>query len=264
MFTLTKSPLHVARQALALGERGLRRYAHKFSPQRYTQPQLFACLVLKVFFKTDYRGITIVLEEWHELARKVGLRRVPHWTTLQKASRRLLTVPRVNRLLTRSLPRLLGRRQRVPLAAFDSTGLECGHASHYFVCRRAKGATAKQKIRYSRFTKLEVAFECATHVILAASARRGPRPDVDRFVPLLKSVLQRVKLTTALADAGYDSEANHRYARERRNVRSVIPATIGRPTAKKPSGRWRRLMRRGSTRVTVITANAGKRKQGFR
>ncbi|HEV3447133.1 MAG TPA: hypothetical protein VG099_21010 [Gemmataceae bacterium] len=36
----------------------LARYAHRFSPHTYTQPQLFACLVLKVFLKTDYRGLT--------------------------------------------------------------------------------------------------------------------------------------------------------------------------------------------------------------
>jgi len=244
MFTLTKSPLHVARRALAVGERGLRRYTHRFSPQVYTQPQLFACLVLKVFFKTDYRGIVVLLEDWDGLARTLGLRRVPHWTTLQKASRRLLSVPRANRLLTHTLPHLLGRRRRVRRAAFDSTGLECGHTSHYYVRRRAKGATAKQKVRYSRFAKLEAAFECATHVILGASARRGPRPDTDRFVPLLDNVLQRVRVTTVLADAGYDSEANHRYARQRCGVRSVIPATIGRPTTKQPTGRWRRLMKR--------------------
>jgi hypothetical protein len=70
--------------------------------------------------------------------------------------------------------------------------------------------------------------------MLAALAGRGPRPDVDRFVPLLDA---------ALADAGYDSEANHRRAREERGVRSFIPASIGRPSAKRPTGKYRRRMR---------------------
>ncbi len=244
MYYLTKSPLDVARRALALGQRGLRRYSHRFSPHRYTQPQLFACLVLKVFFRTDYRGLVVLLDEWHGLARRLGLGHVPHWTTLQKASRRLLAVPRANRLLTRTLPRLLGRRRRVARAAFDSTGLECGHTSRYYIRRRARGASAKQTVRYSRYAKLEAAFECATHVILAAAAMRGPSPDTDRLVPLLDGVLRRVRLTALLADAGYDSEPNHRYARERCGVRTAIPATAGRPTTKEPTGRWRRLMKR--------------------
>src|SRR5215207_7503555 len=90
--------MHVHPHEIRAGRRppvpgGLRRYGQKFSPKVYTQPQLFACLVLKVFFKTDYRGVTVLLEEWPELAGALGLGlgRVPHWTTLQKAGRRLLT-----------------------------------------------------------------------------------------------------------------------------------------------------------------------------
>src|ERR1700731_1620468 len=99
MGNLTKSPRYVARRALAAGRAALRCYAHKYSPKKNTQPQLFACLVLKAFFKTDYRGIVVYLEDLPDLARLLGLRHVPHWTTLQKASRRLLVRRRVRRLL---------------------------------------------------------------------------------------------------------------------------------------------------------------------
>ena len=47
-----------------------------------------------------------------------------------------------------------------------------------------------------------------------------------------------------LADAGYDSEANHEYARHEHGIITTIPAKIGRPTSKPPSGYYRRLMRR--------------------
>lgn len=243
MYYLTKSAVRVAGEALAAGEACLRRYRHKYSPKVYTQPQLFACLALKVFLKTDYRGLTVLLDEWPDLAGTVGLERIPHWATVQKAGRRLLTLARADRLLSYAVRRLLGRRRWVRLAAFDSTGLDCGHRSSYYVRRRAKGATAKQVVRYSRYAKLEAAFECATHVLIAAIPRRGPAVDVDRFVPLLEQALRRVKLTAVLADAGFDSEANHRHARERRNVRSFIPARIGRPTAKPPTGKHRRRMK---------------------
>lgn len=46
-----------------------------------------------------------------------------------------------------------------------------------------------------------------------------------------------------MADAGYDSEANHRIARLDMGVRSVIPAKIGRPSASPPAGFYRRLMK---------------------
>jgi hypothetical protein len=150
MSKLSKSPVTVAARALRAGEAALRPYSHRFSPKLYTRPQLFACLVLKVFFKTDYRGIATMLGDLADLRRVLRLRRVPHFTTLHKACQRLLTLGRAHRLLTITVRRLLGRRQRVKLAAFDSTGLECGRRSHYYVRRRAEGASKPQKVRYSR------------------------------------------------------------------------------------------------------------------
>jgi hypothetical protein len=244
MRTLTKSPRWVARSALATAQAHLRCFAHKYSPKKYTQPQLFACLVLKTFFITDYRGIVILLEDLPDLTRLLGLRVVPHWTTLQKASVRLLRRPRVRRLLRCTVRRVLGRRRRrVPRAALDSTGLDCGHTSHYYIRRRSRGATAQQQVRYRRYAKLEAAFDCETHLILGAIPRRGPAVDTDRFVPLLEETLLNVRVSTCLANAGYDSEPNHRYAREQRGVRSVMPAAIGRPSNKPPTGRYRRRMR---------------------
>jgi hypothetical protein len=259
MTQLTKSPVRVAARALGAAAFALRPYAHKFSPKLYRQPQLFACLVLKVFFKTDYRGISALLREFSDVRAMLGLARVPHFTTLHKACQRLLSLHRARRLLTQTVRRLLGRRRTVKLAAFDSTGLECGRRSHYYVRRRAKGASAPQKIRYSRYAKLEAAFDCGTHLVLAAIPRRGPSVDTDRFVPLLEEALRRVKLLTVLADAGYDSEPNHRHAREQRGVRSVIPATSGRPTTKPPTGRYRRLMKQ---RLNKDYCRYGQRWQG--
>jgi hypothetical protein len=243
MSKLTKSPLRVARQALAVAGEALRPYAHKYSPKKFTQPQLFACLVLKTFLKTDYRGVAEHLTDHSDLRAALALPRIPHFTTLQKASQRLLRQPRARRLFRTTVRRFLKRRRRVPRAALDSTGVDCGHASRYYV-RRRHGATKQwQTVAYSRYAKLEAAFDCATHLMLAALAGRGPRVDTDRFVPLLDAARANVRIGAALADAGYDSEPNHRHARETCGVRSFIPATAGRPSTKPPSGRYRRQMK---------------------
>src|ERR1700683_3535795 len=126
MNTLSKSPLYVARTALAVATKVLRPYAHRFSPKLYTQPQLFVCLVMKVFYKTDYRGIVAQLLDSTDLRRTIRLRCVPHFPTLHKASRRLLRLPRARRLLSATIRRHLGRRLRVRRSAFDSTGLDWG------------------------------------------------------------------------------------------------------------------------------------------
>jgi hypothetical protein len=45
MSVTSKSPQDVAREALAAGTAALAPYSHKFSPKKFTQPQLLACLV---------------------------------------------------------------------------------------------------------------------------------------------------------------------------------------------------------------------------
>jgi Transposase DDE domain len=243
MSTLSKSPVYVAREALLTGCKALRPYSHKYSPKLYTQPQLFACLVLKTFFKLDYRGVTVWLRDLPDLRRTLGLTDVPHFSTLQKASVRLLHFRRVRRLLRVTIRRRLPRRRRIRRAAFDSTGLDCGHRSYYYVRRRSATNPRWQRVRYSHYAKLELAVDTASHVIVAVLVGRGPRPDSDRFVPLLDATRQQVRPQAVVADAGYDSEPNHCYAREKCRVRSFMPATIGRPTEKLPTGRYRRQMK---------------------
>ena len=57
---------------MAVGSATFSDYSHRYSPKTFTQPQKFACLVLKVFFKTDYRGICKVLSEFTELRAALG------------------------------------------------------------------------------------------------------------------------------------------------------------------------------------------------
>jgi hypothetical protein len=236
--------MKVARCAFALAHDHLPLYAHRYSPKTYTQPQLFVCLVLKTFFRTDYRGLTAILTDFDAMQAYLGLKRVPHFTTLQKASRRLLRAPLAQRVFRGTVRRFLGRRKRLKLAAMDSTGLDYGRRSAYYVRRRQAGQSKAKRVYYAHFAKLEAAFDCRSHLILAARVGRGPRPDVDRFKPLLDATLETARPKSMLADAGYDSEGNHEHARIKHKIRSFIPAKIGRPTTKPLSGRFRRLMKR--------------------
>ena len=242
MATTSKSPQRVVRAALATARRALPAYRHRFSPKVYTQHQLFACLVLKNFLKTDYRGVTAQLVDSPALRETLGLQKVPHFTTLHKASRRLLLAASTKKLLDATVRLHLGRKQRVRTAAVDSTGLECTAASAYFVKRRAHVSAPWKTMVYHRFPKLGVVCDTHDHFIFAMAAGHGPRPDVDEFRPLIADAQCRVRLSCVTADAGYDSEPNHRFAREEHNIRTVIPAKHGRPTSKPASGYYRRLM----------------------
>src|SRR5258707_13871598 len=95
----SKSPRTVAMVALAAGKDAFSDYSHVYSPHKFTQPQLFACLVLKEFEKKDYRGITKLLDDCSDLRNAIELLVVPHYTTLQKAICQLLKQSRVRILL---------------------------------------------------------------------------------------------------------------------------------------------------------------------
>ena len=90
MRRMSKSAVRVAREALATGRAALPDYGHRYSRRDYTQPQLFALLVLRQFLRTDYRGVVALVAEWSELRRALGLAKVPHYSTLAHAARRIL------------------------------------------------------------------------------------------------------------------------------------------------------------------------------
>jgi transposase len=242
MSTTTKSPRKVLVAAYKTAKNVLPLYSHRFSPQKFTLPQLFACLVLKTFLKTDYRGIVAILQDCPQLRLSIKLKNTPHFSTLHKAGKKLLQLPIANHLLWQSVQMVL-KKYLVPLAAVDSTGLQAGHISAYFVRRRSREPDLWQTTTYTRFPKLAVVGDCQTHLILAAITRRGPCPDVHQFTDTMKHLVPNTRIKTLLADAGYDSEANHKYARETMRMSTVIPPRVGRPSMRQiPKGRYRRLM----------------------
>ena len=90
MREMTKSAVALAREALAVGQTALPRYSSPRSRHDFTQPQLFAMLTLRQMLRLDYRGLVTLLAEWGELRRALGLRKVPHYSTLCYAAHRLL------------------------------------------------------------------------------------------------------------------------------------------------------------------------------
>ena len=81
---MSKSPRKVLATAWAVAQNVLPRFSHKCSPKKITQHQLFACLVLKVILKTDYRGLAAHLSDCPALREAIELTEVPYYTTFQK------------------------------------------------------------------------------------------------------------------------------------------------------------------------------------
>jgi hypothetical protein len=149
-----------------------------------------------------------------------------------------------------------GKEQRkARTAALDSSMYESHHVSRHYEKRRQQSqrkghgrytpaANRRRSAINKRLPKLSLAVHAASHLILAAGASTGMGSDSPHFVPLMLDASRRMPLDFALADAGFDSEDNHRLARRKLGIRSVIPAITGRPGANGPKGHYRRLMRR--------------------
>jgi hypothetical protein len=87
---MTKSPRAVAQEALRVAQEALPPYSAVRSRKDFTQHQHFAILALKAFLKTDYRGVVAFLKDFAELRDDLGLKKVPHYSTLSYAEARLL------------------------------------------------------------------------------------------------------------------------------------------------------------------------------
>ena len=225
-------------------------YASKFSRHDFTLAQLFACLVVKEHQRKSYRQAEALLKDAEHWCRDIGMRKAPDHNTLCRAAKVLLKKWHVDKLLD-VMARLAATARALGLSlkplAVDSSYFEPRHVSRYFESRRGRGTGEKgQRRKARRLPKLAIGVAAHGHLILAAWTGIGLGGDHPHLAPVLRDARRRVRhrSLTAVLDAGYDSEASHRLAREELGVRSIIPPLIGRQTDKPPRGRWRRHMRR--------------------
>jgi hypothetical protein len=234
-------------------------YSSKFSRHDYTLPQLFACLAVKELLGRSYRGAELMLRDCAHWCHAIGMSKTPDHNTLCRAAALLLARGRVAQALDACADwakhaRVLKLSDK-PLAG-DSTYFDTHHVSRHYERRCAKarrhprrretGRTCGRSRTIKRLPKLAVTASCASHLILSAHASTGACSDSLHFEKLLRDAWRRVpnRSFTAVFDAGYDGEHNHRIARGDMGLKSIIPPLIGRPTRKPPPTRWRRHMKR--------------------
>ena len=224
----------------------------KFSRKDFTLRQLFACLVIREQMRLSYRDTEALLRDADHWCRDIGMRKVPDHNTLCRAFHALNLGRRAGKLLDVLAQWFSIARQLGDAAAIDSSLFDTHHRSRHYEQRcRHYASREKRDLRRSRTArrtpKLAIAVDTRSHLILAARTRIGMCADYRDFEPVLFDAWRRTpgkRLKRVLADAGYDSESNHRIARRDMGIRSLIKTGSGRPTAKPPTGRYRRLMQR--------------------
>ena len=262
----SQSPRAILQQAYRLARTLWPDERYKTAHHDYALSQLFACLALRQFYRLSYRRTEELLRDSPLWLADLHLSAAPDHNTLWRAFG-LIDRRRFNRLLDLQTADFKQARKlklgRKPLA-LDSTCFERHHRSAHYDrrCRQmshrnaAKDAkvpqnpgkygesvNASRRRRAASMPKLAVAVASGCHLILSAVVRTGSGSDAPDFEPLLYQAWKRAPgVKVVVADAGYDSEANHRIARRDMCVRSIIPPGVGRPTSKPPIGRWRRHM----------------------
>lgn len=193
-------------------------------------------LALRAYWGWSYRRLVEVVAVATRLAQALGLRRVPHWTTLQKFDARQTTA-RLEACLAAFLP--LARLRRLHVAV-DSTGYVARRqSSHYsWVLVNHRGRSRR---RAQRPLKATIAIDWRRRLVAAVRLRWGPGPDAPDFVPVLDKVRRAgVPIRWVTADKAYDSEAHQVYVRRDLGARPMIPVRAN-PFGGRDRGlnRWR-------------------------
>ena len=206
-------------------------YLHKSSNHVYTVWQHLVLLTLRQYERKSYRRFVEFLEEAFGVVGFLGLSRIPHYTTLQKAAARLR-----HGMLLRMLESFLAYCQvSRMLAGMDATGLSHGQASYYY--------TKKFKLR-RKFVKITICADLKRQLVCCIKIRHRRRNDMHDFTPLLRKLTGLASIGTVVADRGFDSEQNHVDARKLRVGRCIIRPRYENLKPSKTRGEHRRRMKR--------------------
>lgn len=234
MSTKHNTLLTVASLSLGLGRRFMSSYSHPKSPHKFTQAQLMACLILRAYLKTTYRGVIEILETSGQLRRRLGLAQLPHYSTLKRFADRSATDRVIDAMLAR-IAQAVGEvyDQDTTEVAMDSTGLETTSASAHYKTRSGK--------RRRQYVKLSVCVVCGSLIPAGLVVGWGPCNDKAEARALMDKASAAVRPDTLFADAGYDAEWVHRYCRDDWRVDSWIKPVIHRSDGRL-NGRYRSKM----------------------
>jgi hypothetical protein len=218
MGTMDNELLRFARLAMAAARRVMPARLSRHADPTYHPASLLAALLLREHLRLTYRAVEDLLRLADRLRRVLGLRIVPDHSTLWWFGRRHPSPGVIAATLGETVARVAGRLGGPRLVALDSTGLWLSHASRYFEWRAKRGRKQRGWLKWA------LALWTGPQLLLAQRVRPGPSGDFGDLVPLAADAHATLPFERLVADAGYDSEANHRFCRERLGVDSLIPA----------------------------------------
>ena len=180
------------------------RHFSKYSNKIFCNHQKMVLLVLKQKLRTTYRDLIEILKI-SDIPMYIGLKRIPHRTTLIKFAKKIKP----------GLLDLLLPHRKATNIAVDGSGFELEKKSYYY--RTIHNSDRRQKTK--RYMKLSLAVDTDKHLILKPKIRKKPRHDSLDFIPLLKDLVGEF----VYADKAYSSKKNRRYVIIKMKAIPIIP-----------------------------------------
>ena len=172
---------------------GIPLHFSKYSNKIYSNYKHLFLLVYKQFRKFTFEELMHDLEDNISLKSYLGLRKLPHYTTLVKFAKRL-PMAVLDKLLV-SFKKLIPNPRKV---AIDATGISLDNASPHYCKRIGK---QYQKRPYMKATFL---VDIEQYFILLCKLRKKPRHDTKDAKPIITKATKYYQPEVLYADRGYD------------------------------------------------------------
>jgi len=175
---------------------GVKNTNHWHSKKMYGNIKLVYLVCKKEQLNCSYRRFIKLCSD-DGTQRMLCLKRIPHFTTLQKFVQR--TPKHLFEMLVGACRKLLNLKDVT--AAIDGTGFSNTNPSHYYQ-KRIDGKEVKN------YTKTVFLSDIKTKLILSVRTQSDHTHETTHFKPMVKQLLDCLKIV--LGDKGYDSMSNRK------------------------------------------------------
>ncbi|MFH1848992.1 MAG: IS5 family transposase [archaeon] len=177
---------------------GAPKWFHHFGPKKFLLADLVLGLAVMSLYRLSYRRASSFLDEYYN-------KRI-HWTTLQKAAKRL-PLHLWQDILSSTAP------DESIAGAIDASGFSPQNPSYHYL-QRIDGRLPKCNLKTS------ILIDIDSRKILSARIRMKPRHDTRDVAGLIRQ--SKTKPWSIVMDKGYDSEEIHKHL-DRQGVWSIAP-----------------------------------------
>lgn len=226
----------------------VRRRNSKYSKKTFNNWIHIILLALRQRMDKSYREFCDIIEVCTEILNLLGISQAPHFTTLQKAAKRL-RIGFLERVMAGFILFTMTINVRTGI---DATGLQPTRASAHYTTVLKKSKKCRRKIK--NHIKLTTYVDLDKQIIVSQKIRRSPAHDNRDFKPVVlkgKKVLGKAKkrIKSVDADKGYDAEENHRMVVEDLEAEDRIRLKNKDKPIWKTSGEYRKKAKRRIKRL---------------